>query len=133
MDGLSINRQAMFTRLNIFRFRRRKYSMFLLSLSLMPLSACHKEKFEFVFTELHSGIDRDLNSIWFESDSSGYACGGLRYDKGDNLKTTDGVYTWQAAEEDLIKALYKINFPSPDTGFVCGYDGKIYETQNSGI
>ncbi len=86
-----------------------------------------------VLTELHSGITDDLNCIVFLNDSTGYACGGTRYESGRILKTIDRGFTWQnQSSADMSKALYKIVFPSSDTGFCCGYDGKIFRTFNGG-
>ena len=80
-----------------------------------------------------SGITRDLNSIFFVNDSIGYVCGGARYEKGDILKTTDGGFTWvDQSSEEMIKALYNITFLNADTGFSCGYDGKIFRTLDGG-
>lgn len=103
-----------------------------LTLIMVTLSACRKEKIEFIFTELHSGIDNDLNSIYFTDDTTGYACGGDRYYHGDILKTLDGGKTWMAQGENLDKTLYQINFTAHDTGFISGFDGRIYRTYNAG-
>lgn len=97
------------------------------------LTSCGKDKLEFSFTKLNSGISNDLNHIFFVNDSVGYACGGDRYFKGDLLKTTDGGFTWQdQSTPDMIKALYHLCFTSPDTGYCCGYDGKIFKTFDGG-
>lgn len=108
-------------------------SAWYLSLWLILLfGSCKKDVVKFEFTELNSGIKNDLNSITFENDSIGYACGGIRYDHGDILKTTDGGKTWNSQDENLIKALYKINVASHDTIFSCGMDGKIFRTRDGG-
>src|SRR5689334_3633491 len=97
-----------------------KLQIFLLAILFF---SCSKEKISFTFTELSSTTTDDLNNIFFLNDSTGYACGGLRYDKGDVLKTTDGGFTWQdQSNDEMIKALYKITFPSTDTGYACGYE-----------
>ncbi len=107
--------------------------LFICCLSLAAITSCHKEKISFTFTELKSGTTDDLNSLFFENDSIGYVCGGSRYEKGDVLKTTDGGFTWiDQSSPDMSKALYKITFPSHDTGFCCGYNGKIFRTFNGG-
>lgn len=119
------------------RFRNvYKLLMFLgaVSFFLILLPSCNKEKINFLFTELPAGTTRDLNNIYFLNDSIGYVCGGLRYDKGDILKTTDGGFTWtDQSTPDMSKALYGITFISEDTGYICGYDGKIFRTYNAGI
>ena len=104
------------------------------SLLTIIFSSCHKEKISLIFTELPSITTNDLNSIFFLNDSTGYACGGLRYDKGDILKTTNGGFTWHdQSNTDMIKAFYKITFPSLDTGYACGYEGgKVFRTFNGG-
>jgi len=103
------------------------YSLFIF------FSSCQKEKTTLSFTELTSGTSDDLNDILFLNDSIGYACGGLRYDKGDILKTVDGGFTWiDQSDSNMSKALYKLNFLSHDTGFCCGYDGKIFRTYDGG-
>jgi photosystem II stability/assembly factor-like uncharacterized protein len=103
-----------------------------LCLFILLLFSCKKDKVEMMFTELESGIDRDLNSICFVNDTTGYVCGGDRYFKGDILCTINGGKTWQPQGTGLDKALYKIFFQNSDTGFTGGYDGKIYRTQNGG-
>jgi hypothetical protein len=96
-------------------------------------SSCQKEKINFIFTELSSGTTDDLNNLFFLDDSTGYVCGGLRYDKGEILKTTNGGSSWiNQSTTDMSKALYRIIFPTRDTGFACGYDGKIFRTFDEG-
>lgn len=100
---------------------------------LVFFSSCQKEKITFTFTELSSGTNYDLNNLFFLDDSTGYVCGGSRYEKGEILKTTNGGFTWlNQSTTDMSKALYKITFPSHDTGFACGYDGKIFRTFDGG-
>lgn len=106
--------------------------VFAISLMAITVTSCKKEKFEFVFTELHSGISRDLNDIYFVDDTTGYVCGGERYNTGDILKTTNSGETWLPQGENLEKALYRINFSRYDTGFIVGFEGKIYRTHNGG-
>ncbi|MFI5134649.1 MAG: YCF48-related protein [Chitinophagales bacterium] len=122
-------------------FNRRKFRgliqvllLFTFHFSLLTLlSSCSKEKISLSFTELHSGITDDLNDVLFLNDSVGYICGGLRYEQGDILKTSDGGFTWQnQSTNEMIKALYHVTFISSDTGFTCGYDGKIFRTFDGG-
>ncbi|HYV92181.1 MAG TPA: YCF48-related protein [Chitinophagales bacterium] len=98
------------------------------------MPSCQKEKITITFTELSSATTDDLHNIFFLDDSTGYVCGGLRYEKGDVLKTTDGGFTWHdQSTSDMDKALYKITFPSRDTGYACGYEGgKVFRTFDGG-
>ena len=97
------------------------------------LTSCQKEKISFTFTELPSGTTYDLNNLFFLDDSTGYVCGGSRYDKGEILKTTNGGFSWKnQSTAEMSKALYRIVFSSPDTGFACGYDGMIFRTFDQG-
>ena len=116
-----------------FSFCKRVYILYIVLGMAFLCSSCSKKKIELSFTALSSGTVLDLNSIYFLNDSLGYTCGGLRYEKGEVLKTEDGGFTWtDQSTGDMIKALYKITFPSPDTGFCCGYDGKIFRTYDGG-
>jgi len=118
-------------------FSRKKIQIlfhFTFYFSLLALiSSCAKEKISLSFTELHSGTTDDLNDVMFLNDSVGFICGGLRYDKGDILKTSDGGFTWHdQSTDEMSKALYHVTFISADTGFTCGYDGKIFRTYDGG-
>lgn len=114
------------------RFRNCAVTIFFFGILSIIHSSCRKEAATFIFTELHSGISKDLNDIYFVNDSTGYACGGERYVEGNILKTTDRGNTWFSQGEHLGKALYKQDFYAADTGFTVGVDGKIYKTTNAG-
>jgi len=112
-------------------------TLFLLTIHvslLTILPSCQKEKVSLSFSRLTSGTTDDLDDILFLNDSIGYACGGLRYDKGDILKTIDGGFTWvDQSDSNMTKELYHLNFLSKDTGLSCGYDGKIFRTYDGGM
>ncbi len=112
---------------------RIKSAHIILPCILFMLFSCQKKSTDLVFTQLHSGVTDDINSVLFLDDSTGYACGGMRYESGKILKTIDGGFTWtNQSTADMEKAIYKIAFPSKDTGFACGYDGKIFRTFDGG-
>jgi photosystem II stability/assembly factor-like uncharacterized protein len=118
--------------LNFYRIIKADLIACFLFIFAIGFSSCSK-KTELVFTEISSGSTRDMNSIFFLDDSMGFACGGLRYEQGEVLKTTDGGLTWKdESSPEMIKALYRITFPVKDTGFTCGYDGKIFRTVDGG-
>ncbi len=100
---------------------------------IIILSSCSKEKYDFMFSELYSGTNLDLEAITFINDSTGFVCGGSRYSQGVLLKTNDGGVNWKnVSTQYMEKALYNFSFIKNDTGFCCGYDGKIFSTNDVG-
>ena len=123
----------------IFTLQLKRFTriIFLLTLHyslIFFLSSCQKEKIPVTFTQLPSITTNDVDDILFINDSLGFACGGSRYLKGDLLKTTDAGFTWKdQSTPEMTKELYHLQLLSADTGFCCGYDGKIFRTVNGGM
>ncbi|HUM46485.1 MAG TPA: YCF48-related protein [Chitinophagales bacterium] len=114
-------------------YRLPVFAWYAVSTLLIVICSCGKSKTEFVFSELASGVTNNLNDIHFTDDTTGYVCGGERYEEGNIRKTTDGGETWLPQGEDLSKALNSIIFFGDDTGFSVGIDGKIFNTLNGGL
>lgn len=55
-----------------------------------------------------------------------------RYGCAAILETTDGGSEWQEKFAPECFGFYMLAFPSPTTGFVCGYDGAILKTTDAG-
>lgn len=58
------------------------------------------------------------------------------YDQSCNcamiLKTSDGGYEWQKENVPEYFGFYSFAFPTPTTGYVCGYGGGILRTKDGG-
>ncbi|MBS4028055.1 MAG: T9SS type A sorting domain-containing protein [Ignavibacteriales bacterium] len=78
-----------------------------------------------------SGIS--LNDIIFTDAQIGIAVGNSNYSQGYLLRTTNNGATWTSQSFSNVYNLYKLAFPSSDTGFVVGDGGKIYKTTNQGV
>jgi photosystem II stability/assembly factor-like uncharacterized protein len=73
----------------------------------------------------------ELHSIFFLDDSIGYICGGVRYDYGVLLKTTDGGHTWSVPDSVIPKVAYTNFFFDQQQGFVAGFGSFFAFTNDS--
>jgi photosystem II stability/assembly factor-like uncharacterized protein len=77
-----------------------------------------------------------LTSLYFFDESTGWAAGnGLDIRGGVILKTTDGGNNWELNfndyNEDFI-GFFSMSFNSPDSGWVVGLNGRMFNTTNRG-
>ncbi|MFI5220204.1 MAG: YCF48-related protein [Bacteroidia bacterium] len=71
-----------------------------------------------------------LRQIFFVNDSTGFICGGGRFEAGIIFKTTNSGQNWTLNVFDLeLRSIYFLN---ETTGFTCGF-GAILKTTDSGI
>jgi len=81
------------------------------------------------WTALDTKVSGNLNSVYFLSDSVGFACG----DSGTVIKTTDAGSSWRQIElKGINKRLYDIKFASWNTGYIVGEGGLFLVSNNSG-
>lgn len=59
---------------------------------------------------------------------------GIDYNLGSDLvlKSIDGGYSWDTSYYNPVQNLLDIKFFSDSIGFMVGYNGKIYKTENAG-
>ncbi|MEO8512612.1 MAG: YCF48-related protein [Ignavibacteria bacterium] len=72
----------------------------------------------------NSGTNVFLNSIYFKSYNTGYACGF----GGLTLRTTNSGANWTPMQTIAVTYLYSVHFLTEQVGFVCGTNGKICRT-----
>ncbi len=71
---------------------------------------------------IHSLTDKHIFVAGYDS----------RYGYAAILETTDGGYEWQEKFVPECFGFYAFAFPTPTTGYVCGYDGTILQTKDAG-
>lgn len=93
---------------------------------------------------LPSGVSGTFNGVKFISPTTGWVVGygangttggGIPFNTGLYLKTTDGGATWQARPtpaEPALPALAAVDFADADTGWIVGSGGHIMKTVNGG-
>lgn len=75
----------------------------------------------------------NLNSVHFVSENIGYIAAHIQGPvQSYIMKTLDGGSTWDLDSFPNIPTLQDIHFLNSDTGFVCGYGGKVIKTYNGG-
>jgi len=82
----------------------------------------------FKWTAQTSGTAADLNSVYFNNASTGWAVG----DSGTILKTTDSGKNWQRQISGVPHDLHAVYFVKADTGWAVGLRNKILKTSNGG-
>jgi len=76
-----------------------------------------------------SGTTRNLNSMYFFNDSTGFIVGN----NSTILKTTSGGYPWLVETYNFNNTdLISIDFYDDNTGFICGTNGFIAKTTDRG-
>ena len=111
------------------------YRKFLFGISMVCICAvfthCKTKPVSLVVQEISSDTGYDLSSIYMVDDSVGFIVGGSRYDIGIVLKATDAGDSW-SIDSISPKRLYGVHFTADRTGFVVGFDGKIFGTKDDG-
>lgn len=102
-----------------------KWHVLLGFVMLMVLSACKKEEYNLVWTELNAPTDVRLNDIVFTDPLNGYACGGTRWIQGDLLRTTDGGASWTI--DTLFDNNFNELFIDNDKILIVGYSGSMFQ------
>lgn len=107
---------------------------FILFFALFAMCLGVKAQWEEV--EIH-GINYPsyFNDICFCNTNIGYVVGAHNSNsfiyRGIVLKTTDGGENWETIYVHYDIDIQSVSFQSPDTGYVCGYHGKIPQTADS--
>ncbi len=94
------------------------------------ISSCQKKK-EWQWSELKQISDYEIADLKRVNDSTIIGVGGERYLHGEFYISLDNGKNW-SKKEIIDKQLYGISFLTEDTFIVCGYDGKILQSTNSG-
>ncbi len=69
------------------------YTLLLLTITLL-FSACKKETYPLVWSELTTPTTANLNDIQFTDENTGYVAGGIKWQHGELLTTADAGQTW---------------------------------------
>jgi serine/threonine-protein kinase len=80
------------------------------------------------WAQMKTGVDKNLNSIFFTDSFIGFACG----EKGLLIKTNDKGAAWKQIVISDTCNFNDIAFCSLNTGIIIGENGKIYRTNNIG-
>jgi len=99
------------------------------------LNACKKDLLQFQNVQQlnsHTTTDR-FNRILFINNTIGFIVGGQRFYNATILMTKDGGYTWTYNSfPNAPKGLYGITQTPSGSIYVCGFDGKLLHTNDSG-
>lgn len=82
----------------------------------------------FSWSVLNSGVNNDLNSVYFLNDSVGFCCGF----HGVLLKTTNYGTNWRVIPLATEKNLFDICFNKEGTGYVVGEGGSLFRSTDLG-
>ena len=100
------------------------------------IAMCMGVKAQWEEVEIH-GINYPsyFNDICFCNSNIGYVVGAHNSNsfiyRGIVLKTTDGGENWETIYVHYDVDIQSVSFQTPDTGYVCGYHGKIPQTADS--
>lgn len=81
------------------------------------------------WTEYHTGINEDLNDIFFLNNQTGFCVGS----QGGIVKTTNGGVNWIIQNSGTTRKLNEVWFINEDTGFIAGDSGLLLVTYNGGV
>jgi len=109
----------------------KQYLIFFLFASFL-ISSCTKQQIELLTHEIESSTSHPLYDVFFVNDSTGYACGGDKYELGILLKTFDGGKTWSQPDSIIPKVANAQYFFNAAEGYVAGYDTWLAQTADSG-
>jgi photosystem II stability/assembly factor-like uncharacterized protein len=97
-------------------------------ISILTLISCKKEEILYPqWSILQSGIDKEITSIYFINNTTGFAVSW-----GIILKTTNGGLNWQNIDCPTSTGLNSIFFLNEKYGFISGHNGSIIKTTDGG-
>ena len=101
---------------------------------VLGANSCKKDLLHWQHVQqLNSNTTSRLNSIKFISDSICVAAGGVQFDQSVILRSADGGYTWIAnSYSSAPKEMYGIGLSGNCTIYVCGIDGDVLHSTDSG-
>ena len=97
----------------------------LITLFIVFLFACGKEKTQLTWQEQVSKVTFDLRAVHFYDAQNGIICGGRTWTSGFVLRTYDGGTTWQT-DSLLNKGFYGLGTEGGKT-WIVGNSGHIFE------
>jgi photosystem II stability/assembly factor-like uncharacterized protein len=76
-----------------------------------------------------------FNAIQFLNENTGYIVGEVDSDRGSIYKTTNYGVNWVKLQTSpyINIALWNLSFINVNTGYVCGYNSKIFKTTDGGL
>jgi photosystem II stability/assembly factor-like uncharacterized protein len=104
-----------------------------LTLFIVFLSACGKEKIQLTWQEQTSNVTFDLHAVHFDDAKNGIICGGRTWTSGFVLRTNNGGVTWQA-DSLLNKGFYGLGTDGTSRSnregsktWIIGNSGHVFE------
>ena len=98
------------------------------SIYTLTLISCKKEEIPYPqWSILQSGIDKEITSIYFINNKTGFAVS-----EGIILKTDNGGIEWQNIDCPTSSGLNSIFFLNENLGFISGHNGTILKTTSGG-
>ena len=83
--------------------------------------------------QLASNTTSKLNHVRFITDSICVIGGGVHFDKAEVLRSTDGGYTWSNySYPEAGKGMYGLGIGTDGTVYMCGTDGCVLHSSDSG-
>jgi photosystem II stability/assembly factor-like uncharacterized protein len=105
--------------------------LFIVSVIIL-FASCRKETMDALVRPLSSNTDSRINDIYFTDAMNGFAVGGIQWESGFILRTSDGGESWQKLDTFDIQTLYGIHFYNSQVGQAVGVGGKVLRTDNGG-
>lgn len=96
-----------------------------ITLFIVFLFACGKEKIQLNWQEQKSNVTFDLHAVHFDDAQNGIICGGRTWTSGFILRTHNGGATWQA-DSLLNKGFYGLGTEGAKT-WIIGNSGHVFE------
>ncbi|PKP01537.1 MAG: hypothetical protein CVU11_14950 [Bacteroidetes bacterium HGW-Bacteroidetes-6] len=81
---------------------------------------------------LVTGTNLNLESVFFTDSLNGIAVGGGLPFPALILKTNDGGNSWSEVSSGATNYLLSVYFPSPQIGYIAGWNGNILKTTDGG-
>jgi photosystem II stability/assembly factor-like uncharacterized protein len=107
--------------------------VFILSYSLMILSACKKDTVSVTgITEISTGTESRINDVCLRGNTI-WLVTGVSGESGQVLKSTDGGSDWQVLLTVAHTALYDIDFYNDQMAYVCGDSLHLINTVDGGL
>ncbi len=112
-----------------------RHGFLFLLLCVSFISACKKDLISFNKVhklDTHTNDDR-LEKIFFFDKKTGFIVGGQRFYNAVILTTDDGGYTWQKKTyPEAGKSLHDIVLSPSGALYICGFDGKLLRSYDTG-
>lgn len=97
------------------------------------LNSCKKEQnHQFTYQSLSIAPDIKIQNTYWLNDSTGFACGGIKNQKGSIYRTNDYGSTWKQIYVSTSESLYDLCFINDSIGYCCGEKFLLLFSENRG-